>query len=296
MGRTSKGTNKYAAPAQKVSFAGPSLCIDTIADPEGLQRHINRLLEPSKRLSWEEFKEKHKDQLEDRMGQGIERETKKHREMLDEERRNKLARGVNHERDGAGKKGKKDKKSKKDKKERGRRGGSDEEAADGKPVRLSDFQKGGYADTSDSDASRGPSRESSPTPAWLLPMSEQEADQKRAAAAAAAQTAAQAQGQQVAPECTLLAIRILTRKTPTGGEGGSVKENETDDGPSRKRSRWSDYRPEDTDGMQAEGEAGSLGDSEGVVRSSVMSAVAAATRAGTSVNLYNISIRRSQYA
>lgn len=269
-----------------MGIQGPTLCIDTIADPEGLQAHINRLLEPSKRLSWEEFKEKHKNQLEDRMGHGIERETKQHREMLDEERRNKLARGVNHEREALlNRKGKKEKKGKKD---RGRGSKGSDEEVDGKPVRLSDFQKGGYADTSDSDASRGPSREASPTPAWLLPMSEQEADQKRAAAAAAAQAAALAQGQQAGSECTLLAIRILTNKDPAvtaseAGAAGGVKENNAGSTAGRKRNRWSDYpaKPEAADGMRAQGGACEFGDGgEGGVKASVMAAAAAAARAG----------------
>eukprot|EP00277_Geminigera_cryophila_P015449 CAMPEP_0179457068 /NCGR_PEP_ID=MMETSP0799-20121207/40936_1 /TAXON_ID=46947 /ORGANISM="Geminigera cryophila, Strain CCMP2564" /LENGTH=102 /DNA_ID=CAMNT_0021257585 /DNA_START=36 /DNA_END=341 /DNA_ORIENTATION=- len=86
---------KYAPKGGGGYVAGPTLCIDTIADPEILQRHIELLMMPSQRLSWEEFREKHKDQLEDRMGKGIEKETKKHRTTLDDERRSKLARGVN---------------------------------------------------------------------------------------------------------------------------------------------------------------------------------------------------------
>ena len=36
------------------------------------------------------YREKHKDQLEDRMGKGIEKETKQHRTTLDDERRSKV--------------------------------------------------------------------------------------------------------------------------------------------------------------------------------------------------------------
>lgn len=37
-------------------------------------------------MSWEEYKEKHKDQLSDKMGMGIEREQAEYRKQLDEER------------------------------------------------------------------------------------------------------------------------------------------------------------------------------------------------------------------
>lgn len=48
------------------------------------------LMKPSERMTWEEYREKHKEKL-DRMGDGVERESKKHREMLDEERRLKVS-------------------------------------------------------------------------------------------------------------------------------------------------------------------------------------------------------------
>jgi hypothetical protein len=247
MGKNKAKSNHYANKGGATAVRGPTLCIDTIADPEGLQKHIEMLLAPSTRLSWEEFKEKHKDALEDRMGKGIEKETRQHREMLDEERRDKLARGVNHDRDG--KKNRKDKqKNRKNRKDlkKGRGEGEDEGIeVGGGGVRLSDFQKKGYGDTSDSDVSHDSrERDASPTPAWLLPMSEQEAEQKRAVVAQAAQAAALAQGlcqsgQSMAPssDYVLLAIRILTNT--------NVAE--------RRKRQWADYGP----GRLAAAEAGS---------------------------------------
>ncbi len=48
------------------------------------------LMKPVQRMTWEEFKEKHKEQLQDRMGDRVEKESKEYREMLDEERRTKV--------------------------------------------------------------------------------------------------------------------------------------------------------------------------------------------------------------
>jgi hypothetical protein len=41
-------------------------------------------------LSWDEYKEKHKEQLGDRLGAGVERETQEFRKMLDAERNKKV--------------------------------------------------------------------------------------------------------------------------------------------------------------------------------------------------------------
>ena len=41
-------------------------------------------------MSWEDFKEKHKEQLSDRLGSGIEKEQADYRRLLDEERNRKV--------------------------------------------------------------------------------------------------------------------------------------------------------------------------------------------------------------
>ena len=43
------------------------------------------------RMTWEEYKEKHKGQLGDRLGAGVEREQLEYRKMLDEERNRKVS-------------------------------------------------------------------------------------------------------------------------------------------------------------------------------------------------------------
>ncbi len=60
--------------------------IDTDED-----RHLKYLLQPIKpRLSWEEYKEKHKSKFEDRLG-GVQKQQADYRRLLDEERRQKVA-------------------------------------------------------------------------------------------------------------------------------------------------------------------------------------------------------------
>ena len=54
-------------------------------------KQIEILLNQKPRMSWEEYKEKHKEQLEDKMGAGVEREQANYRRMLDEERNKKVA-------------------------------------------------------------------------------------------------------------------------------------------------------------------------------------------------------------
>ena len=53
-------------------------------------KQIELLLNQKPRISWEEYKEKHKDQLEDKMGMGVEREQADYRRKLDEERNKKV--------------------------------------------------------------------------------------------------------------------------------------------------------------------------------------------------------------
>ncbi len=54
-------------------------------------KQIELLLNQKPRISWEEYKEKHKDQLEDKMGLGVEREQADYRRKLDEERNKKVS-------------------------------------------------------------------------------------------------------------------------------------------------------------------------------------------------------------
>mmetsp|Transcript_11773 Transcript_11773/g.26428 ORF Transcript_11773/g.26428 Transcript_11773/m.26428 type:complete len:203 (+) Transcript_11773:70-678(+) len=120
MGRSSGKQNKFSGGGGG-GAPGPD---------EGGMKHsahfeaeeIRILLEQKPRMSWEEYKEKHKDQLSDKMGMGIEREQAEYRKQLDEERELRLARGVNKGKDGkdgkGAKKDKKDKKDKSDKKEK----------------------------------------------------------------------------------------------------------------------------------------------------------------------------------
>ena len=55
------------------------------------QKHLEYLLQPIKpRLTWEEYREKHKKQFEDRLGAGVQREQADYRRMLDEERKLKV--------------------------------------------------------------------------------------------------------------------------------------------------------------------------------------------------------------
>ncbi|EKX49221.1 hypothetical protein GUITHDRAFT_136365 [Guillardia theta CCMP2712] len=73
------------------------------------QKYIESLINRKPRMSWEDFKEKHKEQLSDRLGSGIEKEQADYRRLLDEERNRK---------DKKSKKEKKDKKEKKREKKR----------------------------------------------------------------------------------------------------------------------------------------------------------------------------------
>ena len=55
------------------------------------RKHLEYLLQPIKpRLTWEEYREKHKKQFEDRLGHGVQREQADYRRMLDEERKLKV--------------------------------------------------------------------------------------------------------------------------------------------------------------------------------------------------------------
>mmetsp|Transcript_8290 Transcript_8290/g.18862 ORF Transcript_8290/g.18862 Transcript_8290/m.18862 type:complete len:204 (-) Transcript_8290:96-707(-) len=80
------------------------------------QKYIESLINQKPRMSWEDFKEKHKEQLQDRLGSGIEKEQADYRRLLDEERNRKLSKGTNNKHLSG--KSKKDKKSKKEKKEK----------------------------------------------------------------------------------------------------------------------------------------------------------------------------------
>ena len=205
-----------------------------IADPNAQQRHIETLLQPAARLTWEEFKEKHRGQLEDRLGSGLERESLRHREMLDGERHRKLSRGVNRN---------EEKKQKKKCRDRKRRRSSETESG-GDPVRLSDFQRGRLMSDSDSSVR---SRSCSPPPAWLLPMSAQEAVEAQAKRrACGALGSAPEQGSSTlagatvhGPQSCLLAIRILT-KTPVQAVGApsACREALSGLGGGCRRSRW----------------------------------------------------------
>uniref|UniRef100_A0A6U6C1H7 Uncharacterized protein n=1 Tax=Guillardia theta TaxID=55529 RepID=A0A6U6C1H7_GUITH len=85
------------------------------------QKYIESLINRKPRMSWEDFKEKHKEQLSDRLGSGIEKEQADYRRLLDEERNRKLSKGMNNKHlTGKSKKDKKSKKEKKDKKEKKR--------------------------------------------------------------------------------------------------------------------------------------------------------------------------------
>ncbi len=53
------------------------------------QKQLELLQVPQPRISWEEYKEKHKDQLNERMGMG-EKEQANYRRMLDDERKRKV--------------------------------------------------------------------------------------------------------------------------------------------------------------------------------------------------------------
>ncbi len=53
------------------------------------QKQLELLQVPQPRISWEEYKEKHKDQLNERMGMG-EKEQANYRRMLDDERKKKV--------------------------------------------------------------------------------------------------------------------------------------------------------------------------------------------------------------
>lgn len=53
----------------------------------------SQLLNRPERLSWDEYREKHKEQLGDRLGAGVEREQQEYRKMLDAERSRKVGAG-----------------------------------------------------------------------------------------------------------------------------------------------------------------------------------------------------------
>jgi len=59
-------------------------------DPALDQAYIQSLLNRPERMSWDEYKEKHKDQLSDRLGAGMERESLEYRKKLDQERNSKV--------------------------------------------------------------------------------------------------------------------------------------------------------------------------------------------------------------
>eukprot|EP00282_Hemiselmis_andersenii_P022657 CAMPEP_0172002814 /NCGR_PEP_ID=MMETSP1041-20130122/3606_1 /TAXON_ID=464988 /ORGANISM="Hemiselmis andersenii, Strain CCMP439" /LENGTH=130 /DNA_ID=CAMNT_0012656551 /DNA_START=63 /DNA_END=452 /DNA_ORIENTATION=- len=97
MGRSSNKTNKYAGGGG--GGGGGDTEREELAmkhSAEFEQKQIEMLLAPSNRMSWEEYKEKHKEQLEDRLGAGVERDQAAYRKMLDAERNAKLARGKNN--------------------------------------------------------------------------------------------------------------------------------------------------------------------------------------------------------
>ncbi len=54
------------------------------------QKQLELLHVPQPRISWEDYKEKHKDQLNERMGMG-EKEQANYRRMLDDERKQKVS-------------------------------------------------------------------------------------------------------------------------------------------------------------------------------------------------------------
>ena len=53
------------------------------------QKQLEMLHVPQPRMTWEEYKEKHKDQLNERMGMG-DKEQASYRRMLDEERKRRV--------------------------------------------------------------------------------------------------------------------------------------------------------------------------------------------------------------
>ena len=62
------------------------------------RKHLEYLLQPIKpRLTWDEYREKHKKQFEDRLGNGVQREQADYRRMLDEERKLKANKPIRDE-------------------------------------------------------------------------------------------------------------------------------------------------------------------------------------------------------
>jgi hypothetical protein len=94
----SNGRNARLPPIKFKSSDDPTAAPADLFDPykqKGAEyeeiKHLEYLLKPIKpRLSWEEYKEKHKKQFEDRLGTGIQKEQADYRRMLDDERKLKV--------------------------------------------------------------------------------------------------------------------------------------------------------------------------------------------------------------
>mmetsp|Transcript_89656 Transcript_89656/g.131220 ORF Transcript_89656/g.131220 Transcript_89656/m.131220 type:complete len:85 (-) Transcript_89656:295-549(-) len=76
MGRSSTKTPRYPTGGGGGGEA-PEVAIK--GDPALDQAYIQSLLNRPERMSWDEYKEKHKDQLSDRLGAGMERESLEYR-------------------------------------------------------------------------------------------------------------------------------------------------------------------------------------------------------------------------
>mmetsp|Transcript_35066 Transcript_35066/g.86236 ORF Transcript_35066/g.86236 Transcript_35066/m.86236 type:complete len:186 (-) Transcript_35066:274-831(-) len=114
MGRSSNKTPRFPAPSDPTDRDDGDKGV--LHSSEFEQKQIEMLLAPSNRLTWEEYKEKHKSQLEDRMGAGVEAESREYRKQLDAERNAKLSRGHNHKNLSEEEKEKEKKRLKKEKK------------------------------------------------------------------------------------------------------------------------------------------------------------------------------------
>lgn len=67
MGRSSNKTPRFNAGGEEDLDLKQDAGVSHSSEFE--QRQIEILMQPTNRLTWEEYKEKHKSQLEDRMGQ-----------------------------------------------------------------------------------------------------------------------------------------------------------------------------------------------------------------------------------
>ena len=88
MGRSSNKPTRFTGGGGTSAPAPEEASIKRSVEYE--QKQLEMLLNQKPRPTWEEYKERHKDQLEDRMGMGVEREQLAYRRMLDAERNSKV--------------------------------------------------------------------------------------------------------------------------------------------------------------------------------------------------------------